>query len=379
MTSAVLGLAAEIIRTATRERPADRVIRETLRSAHGLEEGEPGQVSRAVFAYYRWLGWLDGRGSPRRQIEHALELAERFAREPLSFADVDLVQRAVPDWVRDELEVTPRFVRALQAEPRVWLRARAGQGEQLAKGLHRCAVFPIGGSTDALEYLGARDLFRTAQFHSGAFELQDLHSQAVGFICAPRPGETWWDACAGEGGKLLHLSELMQNRGLIWASDRAEWRLRKLKRRAARAGVFNYRVAAWDGGGKLPTRTKFDGVLLDAPCSGIGTWHRNPHARWTTTPQDVRELAAVQRQLLGNVRAAVKPGGRLVYSVCTLTRSETAGVIEAFGRECPGAELLPIRNPLQPALQSVATVTLRPEETGGNGMFVAAWKLGAAA
>src|SRR5205823_5977071 len=125
---------------------------------------------------------------------------------------------------------------------------------------------------EALVYEGETDLFRTPEFHAGEFEIQDLSSQAVGWLCDPKPGETWWDACAGEGGKLLHLSDLMQNKGLIWASDRAAWRLQKLKRRTARAKVFNYRAALWDGGAKLPTKTKFDGVLVDAPCSGLGTW-----------------------------------------------------------------------------------------------------------
>src|SRR6185503_9755757 len=132
-----------------------------------------------------------------------------------------------------------------------------------------------------------------------------------------------WDACAGGGGKTLHLSDLMENRGLIWASDREEWRLKKLKQRAARAKAFNYRAALWDGGAKLPTKTKFDGVLVDAPCGGIGTWQRNPHARWTTTAEDVEELSEVQGLLLANVAPSVKPGGKLIYSVCTLTRSET--------------------------------------------------------
>ena len=113
----------------------------------------------------------------------------------------------------------------------------------------------------------------------------------------------------------------MANRGLIWASDRAEWRLQKLRRRAARAKVFNYRPARWDGGARLPTRTKFDGVLVDAPCSGLGTWQRNPHARWTTTVEDVRELAELQRRLLAHTAPSLKPGGRLIYAVCTLTRA----------------------------------------------------------
>jgi 16S rRNA (cytosine967-C5)-methyltransferase len=101
----------------------------------------------------------------------------------------------------------------------------------------------------------------------------------------------------------------MSNEGLIWASDRAQWRLAKLKQlkqRAARAKMFNYRAALWDGGDHLPTRTLFDGVLVDAPCSGVGTWHRNPHARWTTTANDVLELAEIQKRLLAEAARAVK-------------------------------------------------------------------------
>ena len=105
----------------------------------------------------------------------------------------------------------------------------------------------------------------------------------------PHPGETWWDACAGEGGKTLHLSDLMQNKGLIWASDRAAWRLQK-SQKAGRSGQgFQLSFGSLGWRTELPTKTKFDGVLVDAPCSGIGTWQRNPHARWTTTAQDVKE------------------------------------------------------------------------------------------
>ncbi|MPN34050.1 Ribosomal RNA small subunit methyltransferase B [bioreactor metagenome] len=196
----------------------------------------------------------------------------------------------------------------------------------------------------------------------------------VGLICAPKPGETWWDACAGEGGKALHLSDLMENKGLIWVSDRAEWRLRKLKQRAARAKMFNYRMAAWDGGLKLPTKTKFDGVLVDGPCSGVGTWHRNPHARWTTGLEDVRELAQVQLNLLNHAASAVKPGGKLVYSVCTLTRSETISVVEQFVAAHPEMETLELADPLRPVGATAPSITYRTEECGGNGMFVAGWR-----
>jgi 16S rRNA (cytosine967-C5)-methyltransferase len=226
---------------------------------------------------------------------------------------------------------------------------------------------------DTLEYHGRGDLFRTKEFHAGEFEVQDLSSQAVGLVCEPRPGETWWDACAGEGGKMLHLSDLMANRGLIWASDRAGWRLATLKRRAARAGVFNYRAVAWDGGPRLPTKAKFDGVLVDAPCSGIGTWHRNPHARWTTTAEDVKELSIVQQRILLHASAAVKPGGKLVYAACTLADSETTRVVEGFERQCTQFKRLAIRNPLAPESTPGGLLSLWPQESGGNGMCVAGW------
>jgi 16S rRNA (cytosine967-C5)-methyltransferase len=222
-------------------------------------------------------------------------------------------------------------------------------------------------------------LFKTPEFHAGEFEIQDIASQLVSILCDPKPGETWWDACAGEGGKLMHLSDLMENKGLIWASDRAEWRLKNLKRRAARGKVFNYRGALWDGSAKLPTKTKFDGVLVDAPCSGVGTWQRNPHARWTTNVTDVRELAEVQKRLLAHVASSVKPGRKLIYSVCTLTRAETEEVVKTFNEAQSAFEPLPLTLPPSPnkngrALTSAATLTIWPQDFGGNGMFVAAWR-----
>jgi 16S rRNA (cytosine967-C5)-methyltransferase len=241
-----------------------------------------------------------------------LALAGRYAAQPESFSDAELMARAVPVWLPSVMEPRAAWARSLQKEPRLWLRARRGQGRTLAGKLVDCRVFGEGPLADTLEYIGRSDLFRTAEFHAGEFELQDVSSQAVGLICDPRPGEKWWDACAGEGGKTLHLADLMGNKGLIWASDRAGWRLAMLKRRAARAGVFNYRTVTWDGGPRPPTKTEFDGVLVDAPCSGIGTWQRNPHARWTTTVQDVKELGEVQEQLLVHAAAGVEPGGRLV-------------------------------------------------------------------
>ena len=274
------------------------------------------------------------------------------------------------------MDVNDDWLRSLQREPKLWLRAKRGQAEWLAKQLRLARTLAPPCVPDALLYDGEEDLFKTPEFHAGEFEIQDIASQMVGMLCAPQPGETWWDACAGEGGKTLHLSDLMQNQGLIWASDRAEWRLKQLKRRAGRAKVFNYRSGFWDGGTKLPTKTKFDGVLVDAPCSGIGTWQRNPQARWTTTPDDVCELSEIQRRLLANAAPSVKPGGKLIFSVCTLSRAETTEVVEHFNASQPDFEPLvfPEISGVWSCFAPSAAKIIWPQDLDGNGMFIAGWR-----
>ncbi len=376
MSYLVQEIAAEVIRSTSRDKPADAALREVLKQTRNLAPFDATEVSKTVFRYYRWHGWLrDERGGVEGKMRLALRLADRFRANPANIPVAELRARAVPAWTAEQMELGDEWLRSLQIEPKLWLRAKHGQALALAEKLRLAGTLAPPALPDALVYDGAADLFKTPEFHAGEFEIQDIASQAVGWLCDPKPGETWWDACAGEGGKLLHLSDLMQNKGLIWASDRAAWRLQKLKRRTARSKAFNYRAELWDGGARLPTKTKFDGVLVDAPCSGVGTWQRNPHARWTTDLQDVQELAAVQKQLLANVAGSVKPGGKLIYAVCTLTRAETAEVAEAFGAGHPEYEQMVLPGEkVSPALPDAATVTIWPQVLGGNGMFVAGWQ-----
>lgn len=366
-------IAEKVVLKSGRESPADAVLRAELKRHRGLPRWASQDVARLVFAWHRWRGWLDERLPMKDTFARALELQEGYTRAPRNFPDDELVARAVPEWVQRQVKVGAEWVRSLQEEPRLWLRARRGQARRLAESLGACWIPDRPLLADAVAYSGNEDLFRSEEFHAGEFEVQDISSQAVSVLCNPAAGESWWDACAGEGGKTLHLSDLMTNKGLIWASDRAEWRLKRLKLRAGRAGVFNYRSVLWDGGSRLPTRTKFDGVLVDAPCSGLGTWQRNPHARWTTLDADVTELAEIQRQLLAHAANAVKSEGKLIYAVCTLTESETAGVVRAFDETQPDFQPLPLSNPFR-AAAPVHGLWLWPQETGGNGMFVAAWR-----
>src|SRR5262245_39294435 len=209
MKPRLLLFAASILNAASRQHPADRVLRERLKNEPDLSRQESTLVSRAVFSYYRWFKWLDQNSSLPSRVEQAIKLAEAFANDPASFSDSDLVTNAVPDWVRREISVTPEWARALQTDPKLWLRARTGQGRVVCQRLGACRSFGRGSVSDIFEYQCNRDLFRTEEFQRGEFELQDINSQAVGLVCSPEPGSTWFDACAGEGGKTLHLSDLM--------------------------------------------------------------------------------------------------------------------------------------------------------------------------
>ena len=367
--------AARVIQSVRPGAAADAALRDYLAGNRTLGSVGRRSVSRAVFAYFRWLNWLGQADSAQKRVLGALELQARFDRDPAAIKVEALAARAVPAWLAGEMELPAGYLRKLQQEPSLWIRAKVGKAADVARSLGSAKPAslpaPLAAPPDlsALRYTGAADLHKDPGFQSGAFEIQDLSSQLAGLASSPRPADTWWDACAGEGGKTLHLSDLMRNKGLVWATDRSVRRLSILKKRAARAGMFNYRSAVWTGKGAAPFRTKCDGVLVDAPCSGVGTWQRNPHARWTTTLEDVRELAAVQSGLLALAAPSVKPGGRLVYAVCTLTRSETAGVADGFGAAHPDFEPDPI------ALAGGAPrVSLLPQDLDANGMFIAAWR-----
>ena len=380
--STLLNRATLIIDQVTAEKPADYVLRGELGAAKYLDPDEKRVISHAVFTYYRWFGWLDTQASTQARIAAALDLQHKFYADPSSFKPETLAARAVPDWVASEIELSTAYLHQLQHEPTLWIRVQKEFAAALSRSFGNCtppdlSALPglsslIPQPSTALRYAGRTDLYKTSEFQKGVFEIQDLASQLVGHAAAPKPGETWWDACAGQGGKTLHLAELMENKGLIWATDRNTGRLAALRKRAARAQVFNYRANTWNGGPFLPTKTKFDGILIDAPCSGVGTWQRNPHARWTTTPNDVKELAEIQLQLLNHAAAALKPGGRLVYAVCTLTKSETTHIANAFTAAHPEFEPSPVF--ISPLSNLNAQLFILPHEFNSNGMFIATWK-----
>lgn len=383
--------------------PADRELARRLRAGRAVTPEEARFVSRLAFAVFRWWGWtrpLREESLPRLLFfsywldggpaHPALEAwRPREGVEPLA-AEAGLAARAraftratgkpadpgdlVPTWFRDMVDgPAGPLVESFQGQAPLWIRARAADAAPLVDELHAAGVEaePHATLAGAIRVRSDVSLYELPAFRAGRFEVQDLASQAVGAVCAPRPRERWWDACAGFGGKTLLLASLLAGKGTVVATDVRAHKLDETRRRARRAGLFNISARAWEGKGVPAKAASFDGVLVDAPCSGTGTWRRNPDARWSTSPDDVSELAGIQARLLRTCAAGVKPGGVLVYAVCALTRPETTWVLEAFLLERAG-EFVP--EPVPHPLTGEPTdgrVWIRPERCDGDGMFIA--------
>jgi 16S rRNA (cytosine967-C5)-methyltransferase len=160
-------------------------------------------------------------------------------------------------------------------------------------------------------------------------------------LLEPQPGEVVIDACAAPGGKTTHIAELMGDNGTVWACDSTASRLKKLQQNAQRLNLTSIKICTGDSR-NLPKFTNLaDRVLLDAPCSGLGTLHRRADARWRQTPETVGELSTLQGQLLESVATWVKPGGTLVYATCTLHPLENEGVIQPFLDTHPNWQIAP--------------------------------------
>ncbi|GIU87894.1 MAG: ribosomal RNA small subunit methyltransferase B [Acidimicrobiia bacterium] len=221
---------------------------------------------------------------------------------------------------------------------------------------------------DALVVHGAGDVGALPAVRDGRATPQDQASQAVVAALDPRPGERVLDVAAAPGGKAGAAAERMGDTGLVLAADRHPGRARTVARAVARLGLRGVRVAVADGR-QLPVRTgAFDRVLLDAPCSGLGVLRRRPDARWRVRPGDVEALAGLQRALLLEAARAVRPGGRLVYSVCTLTAAETVAIDE-FAAEALG-DFVALAPPPAPWVPLGRGARLAPCAAGTDGMYV---------
>lgn len=277
----------------------------------------------------------------------ARQMADYFRTE-VSISAADLIPQWLEGMLPENLD-RELFINALRERPPIYLRLQCTpeeRSELMAElAANDAEITPVANVEDALSIRAKVNMYSLESYRKGLFEIQDLASQCVGLVCAPRPGNRWLDACAGAGGKTLQLAQLMKRKGNVTASDLRSYKLEDLRRRARRAGFPNITAKeniAASGKVKHP----FDGVLVDAPCSCSGVWRRNPGAQWILTAEEVEELAIQQLEILETYSAAVRTGGVLVYATCSVFDEENSGVVRKFLDKHPEFKLDPFADPM---------------------------------
>jgi 16S rRNA (cytosine967-C5)-methyltransferase len=259
------------------------------------------------------------------------------------------IQESIPDWLDEigEKELGKKWdqeLAALNIEARVVLRVNTLKTsiKELQEKLEAQEVFTIQDSRypDALILEERQNVFLLPEFKVGLFEVQDAGSQAISHFTQAKPGMRIVDACAGGGGKTLHLAALLQGKGRIIAMDTEEWKLDELKKRARRGGVQTVETRVIDSSKVIKRLEKSaDLLLLDVPCSGIGVLRRNPDAKWKLSPEFVESVKTAQQDILTSYSSMVKPGGTMVYATCSILHSENEEQIKKFLDTNPPFEL----------------------------------------
>jgi 16S rRNA (cytosine967-C5)-methyltransferase len=293
----------------------------------------------AVFAIlkgYKLPDWNQLQGVPERRIKGKFDELQKTR----------VFKESIPDWM-DDLAVKElgekhwtKEIEALNKQAEVVLRVNTLKTNKLSlrKKLADEGIITdfIPGYTDALKLVERANVFVTESFKLGLFEVQDASSQLVADYLDVKPGMKVIDTCAGAGGKTLHMASLMENKGQLIATDIYESKLKKLKKRARRAGVHNVTTKPLDST-KVMKKMKgtADRVLIDAPCSGIGVLRRNPDSKWKLQPEFVDNIKKIQAEILENYSALVKVGGKLVYATCSILPSENENQVQLFLKNHP--------------------------------------------
>lgn len=272
--------------------------------------------------------WKEFAGLDKHSIEDSL----RLAREQRA------LRESIPDWL-DELgeaqlgETWPATIAALNEQAPVVLRVNRLKSDPAALtgslATDGITVEPI--AQDALLVTERKNLFRTKAFKDGLFEVQDYSSQQAAPALEVEAGQTVIDACAGAGGKSLHLAALMENKGRLLSLDVHGWKLDELRKRARRNGVTNLEARPITSSKIIKRLTeKADRLLLDVPCSGLGVLRRNPDAKWKLSPETIDRVVAEQSKILGSYARMVKPGGKMVYATCSILPRENLDQVNTF-------------------------------------------------
>ena len=356
-------LLAELLRFAA---PADLVISRYFRERRELGQADRAFIAQTLYIILRHLRTLSARcgdevssrhlllaalgcmmGFNRRELDSLLNESEAkwlAKAKAVVLTDFPLaVQLDLPDWLFerlstqfDEGELTQLAQRLNQPAPldlrvntiKIERDAALARLRADAMTAEACPYSPCG-----IRVTGNPSLARHPLFLDGSIEVQDEGSQLLGYLVQPKRGEMVADFCAGAGGKTLLLGALMRSQGRLYAFDVAPKRLAKMKPRLARSGLSNVHPALIESENDIKIKRlagKLNRVLVDAPCSGLGTLRRNPDLKWRQNAESVAELSAKQARILNAAARLVKEGGRLVYATCSLLEAENEAIVSAF-------------------------------------------------
>jgi len=366
------------------------VLRQRLLFQHLAQSGK-GEIERRLAL----LGWQGNAAFLRA----AMSPGEVDWLEQVRTVDVaslpDKLRHNLPEWLAERLQAELGeddfwpLVNALNQPAGMDLRVNTfkakREGVQAALTLAGIHAEPTPYSPVGLRLATKPALHKVDTFLRGDIEVQDEGSQLLALLTGAKRGEMVADFCAGAGGKTLALGAMMRNTGRLYAFDVSGHRLAALKPRLARSGLSNvYPVQiAHERDDRIKRLAgKIDRVLVDAPCSGLGTLRRNPDMKWRQSPESVLELSAKQAAILDSAARLLKPGGRLVYATCSLLRAENEDIAHAFSAAHAGSfRALPAAEVLQRAqvagaesLVSGEFMRLWPHRHGTDGFFAAVWE-----
>jgi 16S rRNA (cytosine967-C5)-methyltransferase len=288
----------------------------------------------AVWATLRGIelpDWSQLEGTPTRRIKGRFDELSKIRK----------IKESIPDWL-DELcvaelgeNVWSKEINALNKQADVILRVNTlrttKEKLQALLATYENETEVVKGHPVALRLKERANIFRNDAFQNGLFEVQDANSQLVSEFLDVKPGMKVVDACAGAGGKSLHLAALMENKGNLISLDIYEAKLRELKRRARRNGAHNIETRVIDSTKVIKKLYDMaDRVLIDAPCSGLGVLRRNPDAKWKIQPGFLDKVRKTQQDILQRYSRMVKPGGKLVYATCSILPSENQEQVATF-------------------------------------------------
>lgn len=362
---AVMDALVEILQE---QRHADKVIERVLKEDPRRGSRDRRFIAETIYDIVRWKRWYGhaaGNETPAGLlagwlVDHSIPFPSWHMFSSYDAAQMtgllkqpDLaraIRQSIPDWL-DALgsaELGSRWeneIAALNAPAQVVLRANRlkTNAAHLIKRLREDDIIAhtVPGTEDTLVLEKRAQVFRTAAFQEGLFEMQDAASQQVAPFTQAEPGMRIIDACAGAGGKTLHLAARMQNKGRIIAMDTSARKLEELKKRARRAGATNIETR-WIESSKTIKRLSgaADIVLLDVPCSGLGVLRRNPDTKWKLSADSIAETKKMQAEILDQYSAMARSGGHVIYATCSILPSENQRQVENFVARNPVFQLL---------------------------------------